>query len=115
MPLLRLQVSVEVPAKTLEALVLAASKLVAGHLGKPEAYMMVTLDEAAICMAGKTGPAAAADLRGIGGFGKPVNEKIAKDLCALLKDQLGIDPARVYINFTDVAPHMWGWKGATFG
>jgi len=32
----------------------------------------------------------------------------------LIKQQLGIDESRVYIEFSNPERHMWGWNGATF-
>jgi len=35
-------------------------------------------------------------------------------LCELAKSDLGITGERVYINFADVPPNLWGWNGETF-
>jgi hypothetical protein len=66
-------------------------------------------------MAGEPGPAAFADLRSIGGLSPAVNKKIMARLCPLLERELGIPPARVFANFTDVSPAAWGHDGDTFG
>ena len=83
--------------------------------GKPEKYVMVVLETADILMAGAGGAAAFLDVRGIGGLNKAVNGKLTKALCDLLRQELGIEPARVYATFTDVAAQNWGCNGATFG
>ena len=115
MPLLRLEVGTPVPAAKKEALIKAASKVVADCTGKPESYVMVTLTECAGSLAGQVGPMAFADVRGIGGLDKKTNGNLAKALGDLLKKELNIAPDRIYLNFTDVAASNWGFKGSTFG
>ena len=115
MPLLRLEVATPVPAQKKEALIKAASKIVADTTGKPEGYVMVTLAECAGSLAGQVGPVAFADVRGIGGLDKKTNGALSKALCDLLKKDLNIAPDKVYLTFTDVPATNWGWKGNTFG
>jgi phenylpyruvate tautomerase len=115
MPLLRLEIGVPVPAARREALLTAASKALTEATGKPEGYVMVTLAECAACMAGKAGPAAFADVRGIGGLTPAVNKEISRRLCALLKQELALPADSVYLTFTDVPAANWGWKGSIFG
>jgi phenylpyruvate tautomerase PptA (4-oxalocrotonate tautomerase family) len=115
MPLLRLETSAVVPADKKEKLVLAVSKILARTTGKPEGYVMVTLGQVSGSMAGKVAPIAYADVRGIGGLTGKVNAQISKEICDLLKQELGVDPGNVYLTFTDVAAQNWGHKGGTFG
>jgi len=115
MPLLQLHTSVTVPEAKRAALLADLSKLVAESIGKPEAYVMIALHEGPICMSGEVGPAAFADVRSIGGLSPAVNKRIMARLCPLLEAALGVPPARMYANFTDVAPATWGHDGDTFG
>jgi phenylpyruvate tautomerase PptA (4-oxalocrotonate tautomerase family) len=115
MPLLKLQTSVIVTADKKDRLLLALSKTLAGTTGKPESYVMVTLEQGSFCMAGKVVPAAFADVRGIGGLNGNVNAQISKEVCDLLKKELGIEPGNIYLNFTDVPAQNWGFNGRTFG
>ena len=115
MPLLKLSVSTKMDEDQKAALLDALSKLVAEGLGKPENYVMVAIDEAAISMAGEAGPAAFVDLRSIGALDAKINKAFSKKLCGLLEEQCGIPPSRVYINFTDMDASYWGWNGSTFG
>lgn len=116
MPLIKLQTTVSVPDERREAITAAASRLLAEATGKPEQYVMVVLESAlAGAMAGKPAACAFADVRGIGGFNREVNTAVTRDVCALLKKELGIAPEAVYITFTDVAAVNWGWNGRTFG
>ena len=115
MPLLRLETSVALPEDKRKALLASLSKAVAGTIGKPEQYVMVTASQAATLMSGKPGDGAFVDLRSIGGLSDEVNRKLSQQVCKLLKDSLGISPDRVYLNFTDVEASNWGWNGSTFG
>lgn len=115
MPLLRLEVGTPVPAAKKEALLKGASKILANVIGKPEAYVMVTLAECAGTFAGQAGPMVFADVRSIGGLDRKTNGALAQALCDLLERELSVAPDRIYLNFTDVAASSWGWNGHTFG
>lgn len=115
MPLLKVSTSVAFDRQTVRELMLAASKELAEATGKPETYMMVVVDQAAICMDRAEGPAVYADLRAIGGLTGGVPREVTKRLCALFESRLGVPPGRVYITFTDVQAPLWGWNGKTFG
>ncbi len=115
MPLLKLQTSVPVPENQRAELLAALSKIASSAIGKPELYVMAAIETGPILMSGQPGPAAFADVRSIGGLGGSVNTRIAKELCALLQQKLGIPPERVFLNFTEVPGGNWGWNGETIG
>ena len=115
MPLMMLKVSVPVAADRRKKLLSGASRLLAEATGKPEAYVMVTIEQCEGCFDGKEGPLAFADVRGIGGFTKEVNTAISRGLCALLQAELAIPQQRVYSVFTNVVASAWGWNGGLFG
>jgi phenylpyruvate tautomerase PptA (4-oxalocrotonate tautomerase family) len=114
MPLIKLDVS-NVSDEQCKDILPALSRLLAEITGKPEKYVMATVGKMAPLMAGKPGPAAFADIRGIGGFTPAVNKKLSQALCALLKENLQIPPDRVYMTFTDIPAANWGFNGGTFG
>ncbi len=115
MPLLKLETTVALADDKRKALLASLSKIVAGTIGKPEQYVMVTISPAAILMSGKPGDAAFVDLRSIGGLGGDVNQQLAQKISSLLKESLGVPSNRIYLNFTDVPGGNWGWNGNTFG
>ncbi len=115
MPLIKLDVPDSVANEQIEKLLPAVSRLLAEITGKPEKYVMATAGRMTSLMAGKSGPAVFADVRGIGGFTPEVNGKLAKALCHLFEKLLQIPPDRVYITFTDVPASNWGFNGGTFG
>jgi phenylpyruvate tautomerase len=115
MPMLTLQTSLPLTRQQRSELLLPLSRLVAESIGKPERYVMVTISEATMCMAGEEGPCAEATIRSIGGLNAPVNRAVSAGLCALLQQRLAIPPDRVYLVFHTVSAENWGWKGETFG
>jgi phenylpyruvate tautomerase PptA (4-oxalocrotonate tautomerase family) len=114
MPLLKIQTNVNVPDSKRDALLKKVSRTVAQQLGKPEQYMMVSLEsERPMVFAGTSEPAAFMDLRAIG---LPAGKtgQLAALLCDLAKAELGVATERVYVNFADVPANLWGWNGETF-
>jgi|SRR5208282_3511896 len=115
MPLLKLETTVVLSEDKRKSLLASLSRAIAGAIGKPEQYVMVTAGQAAMLMSGKAGDAALVDIRSIGGLSGDVNRKLSQQVCKLLTDSLGIPPDRVYLNFTNVEAGNWGWNGNTFG
>lgn len=115
MPLLTLQTSARLSNQQRYNLLAPLSKAISEGTGKPEQYVMVTVSEAAMLMAGVDTPAAYADVRSIGGLNGAANRKLSERICAVLQDQLGIPPDRVYLVFTNVSAENWGWDSGTFG
>jgi phenylpyruvate tautomerase PptA (4-oxalocrotonate tautomerase family) len=115
MPLLQLETTVPLSEEKRKALLASLSKTVAGTIGKPEQYVMVTISQTAFMMSGKPGDAAFVDVRSIGGLTNDVNRKLSQQVCKLLNESIGIPPDRVYLNFADVEAISWGWNGSTFG
>ncbi len=115
MPYVKIATSVTLDEGRRQELLASLSKMIAESIGKPERYVMVTIDTESMMMSGKQGDAAFADVRSIGGLNRDVNGRIAGRLCTLLQQSLGIMPDRIYINFTDVPATHWGWNGSTFG
>jgi phenylpyruvate tautomerase PptA (4-oxalocrotonate tautomerase family) len=115
MPLFKLQISASITdEKKNQELLMALSRIASECIGKPEHYVMATVETTSIIMSGTHADAAFAEVRSIGGLNKSVNRQISQKLCALLQESFGITPDRVYINFTDVPAENWGWKNSTF-
>ncbi len=115
MPMLHLQTTVTVPEDQRQDLLAGLSKIVTAAIGKPETCVMIRLDETAMLMAGKTGPAAWVEVRSIGGLNAKVNAHLSAKICAFLRQSLAIAPERIYLNFLEIEANQWGWKGETFG
>jgi len=115
MPLIAVQANVDLPEAQQPALLAALSRTLAEATRKPEGYCLAVFTRAAALFAGRPGPAAFVDVRGIGGLTREVNQRLAEQVAAQLKKSLGVPPERMYITFTDVPADRWGWSGKLFG
>jgi phenylpyruvate tautomerase len=114
MPYLKITISQSVDMKARQRLLTTASKAVAAELGKPEEYMMVSLEGAVPMLFGGTEePCAFLELRAIG-LPKAKTAKLSQLLCGMVETELGVRRNRVYVNFADVPANLWGWNGGTF-
>jgi phenylpyruvate tautomerase PptA (4-oxalocrotonate tautomerase family) len=114
MPLLKIQTNRPIEADTGNNLVRKASQQVASLLGKPERYVMVSLEEnPAMLFGGNDDPLAYLELKSIG-LPETRTGELSQALSALMTTELGLSTGRVYIEFTNVPRTMWGWNGATF-
>ena len=114
MPLLKLETPVVLTDEKQKTLLAGLSRIVAETTGKPEGYVMITISHAAISMSGKPGNAAFVDVRGIGGLNGAVNRQLSQKVSQFLNQSLGTPTDRVYLNFTEIEGHNWGWNGNTF-
>lgn len=114
MPLIKLETSVDLSGEQTEKLLSDLSRTVADVTGKPETYVMAIVQKADIMLGGESGPAAFADIRGIGGLDPDTNNKLSAALCELISDSIAVANDKIYLNFTDVAASNWGWNNGTF-
>jgi phenylpyruvate tautomerase PptA (4-oxalocrotonate tautomerase family) len=116
MPLLQIQTSTPAPAVGAPASLLKdLSMLLARELGKPESYVMVSFEhDAELLFGGSADPACFAALKNIGTFTPAQTEKLSALLCAKLSEGLSVARNRIYIEFIDAKPHLWGHDGSTF-
>ena len=114
MPLLKIHTNQTIDETLRAALLKKASQTVAEQLGKPERYVMVALEaDRPMLFAGSDAPLAYLELKSIG-LPIQATPKLSQALCALMAEQLNLSQDRVYIEFADAVPQMWGWNGATF-
>ena len=114
MPYLTIRTNHTIDRQNSEQLLRKASALVAEQLGKPERYVMVSLEPAtAMLFAGSDAPLAYLELKSIGLQKKQV-EGLSAALCSLLERESAIPMERIYIEFSSATRDMWGWNGATF-
>ncbi|KAJ1355798.1 hypothetical protein KIN20_013342 [Parelaphostrongylus tenuis] len=92
------------------------SALVARILHKPESYVAVhVVPDQKMTFAGTADPCGVGVLKSIGGVGGKQNNEHAKALFALIKDHLGIDGNRMYIEFVDIGASDIAYNSKTFG
>ncbi len=90
------------------------SKAVSEGLDKPESYVMVALQHNPdMLFAGTREPLAYCELKSLG-LQTTQTADLSQRLCHCLSKLYGIDPKRIYIEFSAPARAMWGWNNKTF-
>jgi phenylpyruvate tautomerase len=114
MPILIVKTNADLSSVDRPGLLRTASETVAAMLGKPEGYVMVILEPTPdMCFGGDSAPLAYLELKSLG-LPEDRTPEFSAALCALLQQQLGIAPGRVYIEFASPARHLFGFDGKTF-
>jgi len=114
MPFLKIQTNTELPPPRAKALAASASALVAEQLGKPERYVMTSVEHnSAMQFAGTDAPLAYLELKSIG-LSESATADASRALCQLVAAETGVEPDRIYIEFSDTPRKMWGWNSGTF-
>lgn len=112
MPLLDITTNIAIDDE--QQLARQASKLTADLLGKPESYVMVKLQpQQTLLFGGNEQPAAHLKLKSLG-LAEDRSAEFSSALCDFINQALNIDTARIYIEFSSPARHLWGWDKRTF-
>ncbi|MDE0925525.1 MAG: phenylpyruvate tautomerase MIF-related protein [Methylophilaceae bacterium] len=111
MPYLNIKTNQEMSDVT--AFIKKASSAVSKASGKPESYVMISVDQQTpMSMGGSDAPTALLDYRALG---LPDDRKAFSDaLCSLISEDLSIAGDRIYISMTDAERQNWGWNHSTF-
>nr|CAD1825447.1 unnamed protein product [Ananas comosus var. bracteatus] len=115
MPTLNLSTNVPVDAVAASDILKDCSRTLAKIIGKPESYVMISLNGGVpMAFAGSEEPAAYGEVISIGGLGPSVNGKLSSALAEILQTKLSVDSSRFYIKFYDVQRSYFGFNGSTF-
>eukprot|EP00897_Mesotaenium_endlicherianum_P008906 jgi/Mesen1/8043/ME000043S07431 len=114
MPTLNIQTNVPADGVVTSDILRDASKIICRVLGKPEGYVMVSLNAGIpMCFAGSEEPTAFGHLISVGALGPDPNKKLSAALAELIDSKLGVPSNRFYIKFDDVKRSDLGWSGST--
>lgn len=114
MPLIHLITSAEAPAHT-DTLLRDLSALLARELGKPEAYVMTLLEtDARMTFGGSIHPACHVEVKNVGTFGPELTQLLSRAITDRVSRALGVPSNRIYIEYVEASPHLWGHDGSTF-
>jgi phenylpyruvate tautomerase len=114
MPLVRIVSSAE-PPPVGDSLLRDLSALLARELGKPESYVMTCLEpRARMTFGGSDEPSCYVEVKNVGTFTAAKTALLSGVLAERLTAGLGVPRNRIYIEFADAKPHMWGYDGDTF-
>tara|TARA_Y100001978_G_C23473623_1_gene328155 strand:+ start:52 stop:387 length:336 start_codon:yes stop_codon:yes gene_type:complete len=111
MPLVNISTSINVRDK--DKFLEKSSNLLSTLTCKPEDYVMVKLiDSISMSFACSTSPCCFIEIKSIGSLNP---SKMSSEFCEFISHELCIPESRIYINFEDISPSMWGWNKKTFG
>ncbi len=114
MPYLKVSTNLSMSENDKNDFLKQASDTVSQLLSKPERYVFVEiLSDQSLSMSGSSEPAAYVELKSIG-LPEKDTAGFSADLCDLLKQALEVDPERIYIEFSNIPRHLWGWNSGTF-
>ncbi len=106
-------VRVEANFKLDEKFVKKVSDFISKSLGKPERYVMVSVETKQMIFGGSGDPCMFVELKSIG-LPKDSTSKLSKEICDFIKKETGTNADRIYINFVDFDGQMWGWNSTIF-
>jgi len=113
MPYLSITTNIPLSSECESALVAEASKVLAEELGKPQTYIMVSVQPVRVMrFASSEEPAAFLDLKSIG-LPNDLGE-VALALTAAVSRHTTIPGDRIFIAFYDVPASRWAHDGDTF-
>jgi len=114
-PLLKITTSIPA-APGHEKLLTNLSHLLANRLGKPESYVMTSIEHPTLMTFGGTHePTCYVEVKNVGRFRPELTQRLSEELCERLSQGLGVQKSRIYIEFSDAEGYLWGHDGATFG
>lgn len=113
MPLFKIETSKALKKEEEKTLCLEASRFASKLLQKSEQVVMVCVEAGkTMSFAGDEGPAALVTIKSVG-LPTASCSRYAKEVSAFVEEQLGIDKARVFVDFFDINPALFGWNGST--
>jgi len=114
MPYLQIQTNIDIKPEQQAVLLKSASKIVAKALNKSESYVMIALQpQTPMLFAGTEQATAFLILKSLR---LPVDntQELSQTLCSFIEEILNIQQDRIYIEFINPEPSLWGWNGRTF-
>ncbi|MDX8128883.1 phenylpyruvate tautomerase MIF-related protein [Methylomonas sp. OY6] len=115
MPFLKLNTNSVLDTELKSKLLGELSQLVPKETGKPERYVMISIEQNdAMLFAGSTAPLAYLECKSIG-LSSSQAKNLSASICQLLNTRLSIPQDRIYIEFSNCPADFWGWNGSTFG
>ena len=114
MPFVQAKLTVKLNESQKESLHSKIEKIIMKDLSKPLNYIMVGIeDNYCLYLAGKKlSSGAMISIQHYGGASERAYDQITAKLSSVLKDELNIDPAGIYITYQRI--DNWGFNGSNF-
>ena len=112
MPLLKIETNIKIENRY--DILKKLSGLTASLTAKPEKWVMVSLiHNPDMLFGGKSDPLVYVEFKSIG-LPEQKTAEISSGLMEFLKKEISVLPERIYIEFSNARPEMWGWNNNTF-
>ncbi|MDI6798157.1 MAG: phenylpyruvate tautomerase MIF-related protein [Desulfatibacillaceae bacterium] len=113
MPLFKIETNKALGKEEEKTFCLEASRFAAKLLQKSEQVVMVCVETGkTMSFAADEKPTALATIKSVG-LPQASCPRYAKEISAFVEEQLAISPARVFVDFFDINPALFGWNGKT--
>jgi len=114
MPFFKIETNQPINPDGIQRILKNASEFISEMLGKPEQYVMVSIEpEKQMMFSENDDPTAFVQLKSIG-LAIDGCADFSSQICQFLAGELRISADRVYIDFADLERNMFGWNGKTF-
>ena len=110
MPYINISTSLKVEDKN--KLLQEISILISSLTKKSKRFVMAKLEDESKLFFDDESPCCFLEIKSIGSLNP---SEMAKPICNLIYEKIGIPIDKIYICFEDVSAEMWGWNGRTFG
>jgi phenylpyruvate tautomerase len=113
MPYFNIETNQPIDATSSSDLMKKATGFLAGMMGKPEHVIMVTIKTGMPYLFGGTDePTAYVQIKAVA-LVKDKCPEYSKQVCDFLEDEIGVPADRVFIEFIDIDPKIFGFNGST--
>ncbi len=113
MPFINIKTNTPASGEKQETIKTALGRAITVIPGKSESWLMVGIEaDCSLWFKGSDQPAAMVDVSVYGSADPSAFNKLTGEICGILKEQLAIEPSRVYVKYSATAD--WGWNGSNF-
>jgi len=113
MPYFKIETNHQINATANSELMKKATRFLAEMMGKPEHVIMVTIKPGRPYVFGGTDdPAAFVQIKAVG-LEKDRCPEFSKLICNFLEAEISVQKDRVFIEYIDIDPKIFGWNGDT--
>lgn len=113
MPYIETKTNVKITDASADAIKTRLGKAIEKLPGKSEQWLMVSFaGEMSLYFQGSDAPCAISEVKIYGSAPADALEKMTGMICAILSEELGIPPERIYVKY-ELCSH-WGWNGGNF-
>jgi phenylpyruvate tautomerase PptA (4-oxalocrotonate tautomerase family) len=114
MPYFSIETNQPIDRAANQLLLKKTSAFIADLLGKPESYVMISIQpQMPLIFGGSDAPAAFVRLKSIG-LPQDRCPELSEKICNLIEQELAVPQDRIFIDFKDLARNLFGWNGKTF-